>query len=82
MMPKCKSQFRFIARLSVIGVSIQIAFLNVSTDKHAPMGQQHRVRAKRKRRKAYLQRKRASLRATRREPPAKSKPKKQPAAPE
>jgi hypothetical protein len=81
MMPKCKSQFRFIARLSVIGVSIQIAFLNVSTDKHAPMGQQHRVRAKRKRRKAYLQRKRESFRATRREP-AKSKPKKQTAAPE
>jgi len=81
MMPKCKSQFRFIARLSVIGVSIQIAFLNISTDKHAPMGQQHRVRAKRKRRKAYLQRKRASFRATHREP-AKSKPKKQPAAPE
>jgi hypothetical protein len=45
------------------------------------MGQQHRVRAKRKRRKAYLQRKKASFRATRREP-AKSKPKKQPAAPE
>jgi len=81
MMPKCKSQFRFIARLSVVGVSIQIAFLNVSTDKHAPMGQQHRARAKRKRRTAYLQRKRESFRATRREP-AKSKPKKQTAAPE
>jgi len=70
-----------IARLSVIAVSIQIAFFNVSTDKHAPMGQQHRARAKRKRRKAYLQRKSASFRATRREP-AKSKPKKKPAAPE
>jgi len=80
MMPKCNSNFSLIARLSVIGVSIQIAFLNVSTDKHAPMGQQHRVRAKRKRRKAYLERKRATVRATRREP-AKSKPKKQ-AAPE
>jgi hypothetical protein len=45
------------------------------------MGQQHRVRAKRKRRKAYVQRKRASFRATRREL-AKSKPKKQSAAPE
>jgi hypothetical protein len=45
------------------------------------MGQQHRARAKRKRRKAYLQRKSASFRATRREP-AKSKPKKKPAAPE
>jgi hypothetical protein len=45
------------------------------------MGQQHRVRTKRKRRKAYLQRKKASFRATRREP-AKSKPKKQPTAPE
>jgi len=80
MMPNCKSNFGLIARLRVIGVSNQIAFLNVSTDKHAPMGQQHRVRAKRKRRKAYLQRKRASFRATHREP-AKSKPKKQ-AAPE
>jgi hypothetical protein len=82
MMPKCNPNFGLIARLSVIGVSIQIAFLTVSTDKHAPMGQQHRVRAKRKRRKAYLQRKKASFRATRREPPTKSKPKKQPAVPE
>jgi len=81
MISKCNSNFSLIARLSVVGVSIQIAFLNVSTDKHAPMGQQHRVRAKRKRRKAYLQRKRESFRATRREP-AKSKPKKQTAAPE
>src|SRR5439155_39738 len=32
------------------------------------MGQQHRVRAKRKRRRAYLQRKKVSLRATRRDP--------------
>jgi hypothetical protein len=81
MMPKCNPNFSFIARLSIIGVSFEIAFLNVSTDKHAPMGQQHRVRTKRKRRKAYLQRKKASFRATRREP-AKSKPKKQPTAPE
>jgi hypothetical protein len=43
------------------------------------MGQQHRVRAKRKRRKAYLQRKKASLRSARREP-SKSKAKKQTAA--
>jgi len=41
------------------------------------MGQQHRARAKRKRRKAYLQRKKASLRATRRERP-KPKAMKQP----
>jgi hypothetical protein len=41
------------------------------------MGQQHRARAKRKRRRAYLQRKKASLRATRRERP-KPKAMKQP----
>jgi hypothetical protein len=41
------------------------------------MGQQHRVRAKRKRRLAYLQRKKAALKTTRREP-SKSKTKKQP----
>jgi hypothetical protein len=41
------------------------------------MGQQHRVRTKRKRRKTYLRRKKASVRATRREP-AKPKAKKQP----
>jgi hypothetical protein len=39
------------------------------------MGQQHRVRAKRKRRKAYLERKKAKLKAMRREP-ARTKPKK------
>ena len=41
------------------------------------MGQQHRVRAKRKRRRAYLERKKASFRATRREP-AKPRAKKEP----
>jgi len=46
------------------------------------VGQQHRVRAKRKRRKAYLQRKKTSLKVARREPP-KPKAKKEPAtAPE
>jgi hypothetical protein len=40
-----------------------IAFLDVSTDKH-PVGQQHRVQAKRKRHRAYLQRKKAALRAS------------------
>jgi len=40
------------------------------------MGQQHRVRSKRKRRKAYLRRKKTSIRATRREP-AKPRGKKQ-----
>jgi len=43
------------------------------------MGQQHRVRTKRKRRRAYLQRKKAALRASHREP-AKSRAKKQPLA--
>jgi hypothetical protein len=49
-------------------VRIQIALHYVSTDKR-PMGQQHRVRGKRKRRRAYLQRKKALLGASRREPP-------------
>ena len=43
----------------------------------APMGQQHRTRAKRRRRRAYLQRKKTSLRSTRREP-AKPQAKKEP----
>jgi hypothetical protein len=43
------------------------------------MGQQHRVRTKRKRRLAYLQRKKASVRTARRETP-KTKTKKQAAA--
>ena len=40
----------------------QIAFRVVSTDK-IRVGQQHRTRAKRKRRKAYLERNKAALRA-------------------
>jgi hypothetical protein len=47
------------------------------------MGQQHRVRVKRRRRSAYLDRKKAAAKAAapvRREPPKpKAKPKKQPA---
>ena len=39
------------------------------------MGQQHRVRAKRKRRKAYLERRKAKLKAMQRES-ARAKPKK------
>lgn len=42
---------------------IEIAFVDVSIDR-LPVGQQHRVRAKRKRRRAYLQRKKAALRAS------------------
>ena len=48
------------------------------------MGQQHRVRAKRRRRLAYLDRRKATAKAApaRREvPKPKAKPKKQPAAP-
>jgi hypothetical protein len=45
------------------------------------MGQQHRVRVKRKRRKAYLKRKRVAFRGARRDP-AKPKAKKQPATKE
>jgi hypothetical protein len=44
------------------------------------MGQQHRVRAKRKRRSAYLERRKAQLKAMQREP-ARAKPKKAAAAP-
>jgi hypothetical protein len=44
------------------------------------MGQQHRVRAKRKRHKAYLERRKAKLKAMQREP-ARTKPKKAAAAP-
>jgi len=43
------------------------------------MGQQHRVRAKRKRHKAYLDRRKAKLKAMQREP-ARAKPKKAAAA--
>ena len=55
---------------------IQIAFAGVSTDRRS-MGQQHRTRAKRRRRRAYLQRKKASFRSARREP-AKPRAKKEP----
>jgi len=50
-----------------IKAGIQIAFPGVSTDRPS-MGQQLRTRAKRRRRKAYLERKKMSLRSTRREP--------------
>jgi hypothetical protein len=44
------------------------------------MGQQHRVRAKRKRRQAYLRRKKDTVKAARREP-MRTKRKKQAGAP-
>ena len=66
------------ARFALNEARIQIACLDLSTYRGA-MGQQHRVRTKRKRRKAYLQRKKAALHASHREP-AKSRAKKQPAA--
>jgi hypothetical protein len=52
-----------------------------------PMGQQHRVQTKRKRRKAYLKRKREMRRSVRPEPPkrsesTKAKPKKRAATSE
>jgi hypothetical protein len=53
---------------------ILIAFLYILIDRDS-MGQQHRVRAKRKRRLAYLRRKRASTRAA----ATRSVPSKQPA---
>jgi hypothetical protein len=45
----------------------QIAFPVVSTDRPS-VGQQHRVRGKRKRRKAYLERKKAALRVSAMQP--------------
>jgi hypothetical protein len=58
----------------------QIAFLIVSTDR-LPVGQQRRVRAKRKRRRAYLERKKAALRASAMQPTSgKQRVKKEPAA--
>jgi hypothetical protein len=60
----------------------QIAFLIVSTDRH-PVGQQHRVRSKRKRRRAYLERKKAALQASAMQPASgKQRIKKEPAAEE
>jgi len=44
------------------------------------MGQQHRIRAKRKRRQAYLRRKKDAVKAARREP-LRPKGKKQPTVP-
>jgi len=59
---------------------MQIALLAVSTDRF-PVGQQHRVRAKRKRRRAYVQRKKAALRASATRPAsAKQRAKKEPGA--
>ncbi len=68
----------FQARFALNDARIQIASLDLSTYRSA-MGQQHRVRTKRRRRRAYLQRKKASVRASHREP-AKPRAKKQPVA--
>jgi len=63
-------------------VSLLIAFLRFSIHRE-PMGQQHRARIKRKRRRAYLQRKKVSKRAaTPRPAPAKQQAKKESAAAE
>src|SRR5215831_7962721 len=60
--------------------SIQIAFRGFSIDRDS-MGQQHRVRVKRKRRLAYLRRKKAALRAASARPvPAKQQAQKEAAA--
>jgi hypothetical protein len=61
------------------GVVPRCIYRTVHLYGQATMGQQHRVRTKRKRRTAYLKRKRVSVRGTRRVPP-KSKAKKQSAA--
>jgi hypothetical protein len=59
-----------------------IAFLRISIHRGS-MGQQHRVQIKRKRRRAYLQRKKASQRAAKPRPaPAKQQAQKESAAAE
>jgi hypothetical protein len=63
----------------IIGVN-HIAFVIVSTDRH-PVGQRHRAQAKRKRRRAYLERKKAAPRASAMQPPSgKQRAKKEQAA--
>jgi hypothetical protein len=62
--------------------SMPIAFLRFSIHRDA-MGQQHRVQIKRKRRRAYLQRKKAMQRAaTKRPVPAKQQAQKESVAAE
>jgi hypothetical protein len=69
-----------VGRFEHIEIRIQIAFPGVSTDRRS-MSQQHRTRTKRRRRKAYLERKKMSLRSARREA-AKLRRKKEPAVAE
>jgi hypothetical protein len=57
---------------------LEIAHHQLSAYSNSRMGQQHRVRAKRQRRKAYLERKRVAASRPRR-PAAKSRTKKSPA---
>jgi hypothetical protein len=68
------SDIRVAPWLTCARMLILIAFLYVSIDRDS-MGQQRRVRAKRKRRLAYLRRKKASARAA----ATRSVPSKQPA---
>ncbi|PYJ20482.1 MAG: hypothetical protein DME99_09910 [Verrucomicrobia bacterium] len=73
-----QSRFRLVAGAGNDRVSLQIAFLDVSTDRHS-VGQQHRVRAKRKRRRTYLRRKKTAARASATRPtPSKQRTKKEP----
>jgi len=66
-----------LAAAGTVEPGIRIAFLDVSIDKHC-VGQQHRVRGKRKRRRAYLQRKKAALLASATRPaPSKQSAKKE-----
>jgi hypothetical protein len=75
-----QSRFQVHDRKSKPSEFNQIAFLIVSTDR-LPVGQQHRVRAKRKRHRAYLERKKAALRASAAQPASgKQRTKKEPAA--
>jgi hypothetical protein len=59
----------------------QIAFRVVSTD-NIRVGQQHRTQAKRKRRRAYLERKKAALRASAAQPASGKQRAKKESAPE
>jgi hypothetical protein len=83
--PLLQSDSALSASFSPSGPAFRIARFSLPSYRR-DMGQQHRVRTKRKRRTAYLDRKKAAAAAkaapARREPPkpAKTKAKKQPAA--
>jgi hypothetical protein len=91
--PFCKGECWQIATLKAelsptrvrklaVATTLNSAFAQLAfpTYRHGLMGQQHRVRTKRKRRRAYLQRKKDTVKAARQAP--KGRAKKQAAAAE